>query len=31
MDNETYPYTVPSGASYQLVITLRSTRGDVDL
>lgn len=31
LDNETYPYTVPSGANYQLVITLRSTRGDVDL
>ena len=31
MDNETYPYTVSSGADYQLIITLRSTKGDVDL
>ena len=31
MDNETYPYTVASGADYQLIITLKSTKGDVDL
>ena len=31
VDNETYPYTVASGAEYQLIITLRSTKGDVDL
>ena len=31
MDNETYPYTVPSDADFQLVVTLRSTQGDVDL
>ena len=31
MDNETYPYTVPSDADFQLVITLKSTQGDVDL
>lgn len=31
MDNETYPYTVPSNADFQLVITLKSTKGDVDL
>ncbi len=31
MDNETYPYTVASGAGYQLIITLKSTKGDVDL
>ena len=31
MDNETYPYTVANGAEYQLIINLRSTKGDVDL
>ena len=31
MDSETYPYTVPSDADFQLVVTLRSTQGDVDL
>ena len=31
MNNETYPYTVPSDADFQLVVTLRSTQGDVDL
>jgi hypothetical protein len=31
MDNQSYPYTVPSNADFDLIITLSSRLGDVDL
>lgn len=31
METQTYPYTVPNDADYDLIITLTSRLGDVDL
>ncbi len=31
LDNLTYPYSVPSNADFDLVVTLISRQGDVDL
>lgn len=31
LDNLTYPYSVPSNADFDLVVTLTSRKGDMDL